>query len=407
MEVHKIEECLAIYQDLKAGNKKLIEQGVHDYSLMNALLKANDEVRLHSRFIFSMINPDGLHYCGNTFLKVFLGLLPDDLKSFIDPDSARVFKERGNIDLLIHDDNNFLIVENKLSAVDQKYQITRYIQYIQKEFLENRKDISNNIAVVYLSKSKKEPSPESESLIGFKLESGMLHWERLPSNMSANGLRLLSSIDLHSEAKIPFVHFSYFPLLQEWVRRCIELAPADGRKNAFEEYQKILDRLDTSKLWRKILSLDQYARELPEDKQKIIYELMVESRKRLIDFVSHKLFSEVTKIFGEETIKEHGEYKQLTVLSIKKWLQKDGNKDNWKNIGFSISNQDGQRVGFVLAVDFAYFGTYDVANSISSAENKSKNQVLGRNARELLLNNPEGIYIFINEIEKKSFELGL
>jgi hypothetical protein len=393
LKVHKIEECSAIYQNMKSENQKLIEQGVHDYSLMNALLKANDEVRLHSRFIFSMINPQGLHYCGNKFLKVFLNLLPNELKSFIDPESARVFKERGNIDLLIHDDNNFLIVENKLSAVDQKYQITRYIQYVQKEFFENKEDISGNIAVVYLSKAKKKPSPESESLIGFEFENEeTLRWKGLPD-----------------KPKIPFVHFSYFPMLQEWVSRCAELAPAGGRKNAFEEYQKILDRLDTSKPWRKILSLDQYALSLPEDKQKIIYEIMVESRKRLIDFVSYKLFSEITEIFDEETINEHGEYKRLSVENIKNWLQKkckNGNKDSWKYIGFSNLGQESQRVGFVLAVDFAYFGTYDKANRIWSAENKSKNQVLGKDARELLLNNPEGIYIFINELKKKKSSLG-
>ena len=406
MEEHKIEECSAIYQDLKAENKKLIEQGVHDYSLMNALLKANDEVRLHSRFIFSMINPDGLHYCGNKFLKVFLGLLPDGLKSFINPESAKVFKERGNIDLLIHDDHNFLIVENKLSAVDQKYQITRYIQYIQKKFFENRTNISNNIAVIYLSKSKKAPSQESESFIGFRLESETLHWERFPDR-SANDFRQLSTFDLPLGAKIPFVHFSYFPMLQNWVSLCAELSPAGERKNAFEEYQKILDRLDTSKPWRKILNLATYARNLPEDKQKIIYELMVESRKKLIGFVSYKLFSELSKMFGEETIKEHGEYKPLTELSIEKWLQKKGTNDNWKDVGFNKSGQDDQGFGFVLAVDFAYLGTYDNANSISSAENKTRNQVLGGKVRNLLLDDPEGIYKFLNAIEKKKIELGL
>jgi len=394
LEINKIEECSAIYQDVKAENKKLIEQGVHDYSLMNALLKASDEVRLHSRFIFSMINPDGLHYCGNQFLKVFLDLLPDELKSFIDPESARVFKEKGKIDLLIHDDNNFLIVENKLSAVDQKYQITRYIQYIQREFFEGREDISSNIAVVYLSKSRKEPS--QDSLIGFRLEDGTLHWEGLP-DMLKNDLR----IRLRDEAKIPFVHFSYFPMLQNWVSGCTELAPPDSRKNAFEEYQKILERLNTGKPWRKILSLDQYALSLSKDEQKKIYELMVESRKRLADFVAQKLFSEITRIFGEKTIKEHGKYKLLTATSIKNWLQRKGSKDKWKNIGFSISVQNGQSVGFVFAEDFAYFGTYDVANSISSAENKSKNQISGGKVRELLLDNPEGIYLFIDEIKKK------
>jgi len=241
LEVQILEECLAIYQNLKSENKKLIDQGVHDYSLINALLKTNDEVRLHSKFIFSMINPNGLHYCGNKFLKVFLSLLPDELKSFIDPESARVFREKGKIDLLIHDDNNFLIVENKLNAVDQKYQITRYIQYIQKEFCEGREDISSNIAVVYLSKSREAPSQDSKSLIGFRLDGGILHREDIPDDLPANELQLLSSISFPTGSKIPFVHFSYFPMLQDWTSRCIELAPEGGRRNAFEEYQKILE----------------------------------------------------------------------------------------------------------------------------------------------------------------------
>jgi hypothetical protein len=97
----------------------------------------------------------------------------------------------------------------------------------------------------------------------------------------------------------------------------------------------------------------------------------------------------------------------FTKESIEKWLQQKGHKDNWKNIGFSITDQNGQRVGFVLGVHFAYFGTYDEANSISSAENKRKNQLLGQKVRELLLNDREGIYRFVNEIEKKAVELGL
>jgi hypothetical protein len=411
LEAHKIEECLVIYQDLKAENKNLIEQGVHDYSLINALLKANDEVRLHSRFIFSMINPDGLHYCGNQFLKVFLDLLPEKLKSFIDPEKAKVFKEKGSIDLLIHDDNNFLIVENKLNAVDQKYQITRYIQYVQKKFFENREDISSNIAVIYLSKTKKEPSQKSESLIGFELESETLN-ENETLNWKGSPVMLgpLLSFNLTPGAKIPFVHLPYFPKLQEWVSNCAELAPAGGRKNAFEEYQIILERLNINKPWRKVLSLDQYALNLPEDKQKILYELMVKSPTILVGFVSTKLHTELINLFGEVTINEHGEYKHLTVESIEKWLKKDGKKEKWNGIGFSITGPDGQRVGFVLADIYAYFGIYDEANSI--VRNKSQNQIIGENApklnsRVLLLNDPEGVYKFIKEIKKKKIELGI
>lgn len=132
---------------------------------------------------------------------------------------------------------------------------------------------------------------------------------------------------------------------------------------------------------------------------------MVESPTILVGLVSKKLHEELINLFGEETINEHGEYKLLTVESIRKWLKKDGKNKSWKDIGFSMTGPDDQSVGFVLAELYAYFGTYDETNSI--VKNKSQNQVLGKEVRELLLNDPEGIYKFINEIKKKKIELGL
>ena len=34
-------------------------RGLNDYNIFTSLLKANDEVRLHSRFIYSLLNPEG------------------------------------------------------------------------------------------------------------------------------------------------------------------------------------------------------------------------------------------------------------------------------------------------------------------------------------------------------------
>ena len=50
-------ELLTLYNKLQSDNQKQKDAGVHDYSLMNALLKKTDEVNLHSNFIYSSMAP--------------------------------------------------------------------------------------------------------------------------------------------------------------------------------------------------------------------------------------------------------------------------------------------------------------------------------------------------------------
>jgi hypothetical protein len=64
------------YLKYQSDKKQKIDDGVNDYSLLSSLLSINDEVRLHSRFIYSLINPNGSHYCDSLFLKEFLTLIP-------------------------------------------------------------------------------------------------------------------------------------------------------------------------------------------------------------------------------------------------------------------------------------------------------------------------------------------
>ncbi len=40
------------------------QQGLNDFTALGSVLKANDEVRLHTRFIYSLLNPQEKH-CPN------------------------------------------------------------------------------------------------------------------------------------------------------------------------------------------------------------------------------------------------------------------------------------------------------------------------------------------------------
>lgn len=157
------------YDDFKVKQSEQKSRGLNEYNVFTALLSSSDEVRLHSRFIYSLVNPVGTHYQGTLFLSLFLkhiGLSDCE----IDLNLAQVYKEYDNIDLYITDGCYHIIVENKIYAGDQDKQITRYIDTIAKQ--DKGEDVFNRIYVVYLSLDRQAPS--ANSIHGYELRDGML-----------------------------------------------------------------------------------------------------------------------------------------------------------------------------------------------------------------------------------------
>ncbi|QNM89354.1 hypothetical protein HOO34_06645 [Aliarcobacter cryaerophilus] len=46
----------------KEEQKKQKQRGLNDYNMVNVVRKENAEVGMHSNVIYSLINPQGLHY---------------------------------------------------------------------------------------------------------------------------------------------------------------------------------------------------------------------------------------------------------------------------------------------------------------------------------------------------------
>jgi hypothetical protein len=138
-------------------------RGVNDYSLLASVLSVNDEVRLHSRFLYSLLNPHGSHYQGSLFLEIFLKILK--LPFYLNLDQVVVFKEKDNMDLYITDGQSHVVIENKLEAKDQERQAEKYINHLIKSCSLG----TANILFVYLSKNRLRPS--DQSLGDYKLSS--------------------------------------------------------------------------------------------------------------------------------------------------------------------------------------------------------------------------------------------
>ena len=176
------------YMAAKAQADRQRAMGKHDYNIFTLFHGFNDEVNLHSNFIAALLDPNGDHYKGDLFLKLFLETCGIDDFS-IDTSTATIFKEFKHIDIYISDGKKHIILENKVYAKDQPTQIARYIDTIQKE---GAKD--EDICVLYLHPDGKLPDNQS---------FGDYHTRLLGENPS-----------------IKFKVISYGKEILEWIDKC-------------------------------------------------------------------------------------------------------------------------------------------------------------------------------------------
>lgn len=153
--------------NLLAKNEKQeqerIKQG-NEFNVFGILGVTTDETRLHSAIIAELLDPKGSHGHGALFLEEFLKII--NLGVELDANSAiveveyvigNISKDKrngGRIDILIKDAAcRGVIIENKIDACDQPFQLLRYHNYAKQNLTES--------AIVYLTKDCKEPSEES------------------------------------------------------------------------------------------------------------------------------------------------------------------------------------------------------------------------------------------------------
>lgn len=111
-----------------------------NFNIFSIMRVENDEVRTHSRIIAELLNPKGMHYQGDIFLKLFFQEIKilESIKNDFQFANANVLVEEylgtidqsytqgGFIDIVIKDSKNQIVIENKIYAGDQKGQLLRY-----------------------------------------------------------------------------------------------------------------------------------------------------------------------------------------------------------------------------------------------------------------------------------------
>ena len=159
--------------------KKLEESQAKHFNIFSILRKEHDEVYLHSRFIYELLNPKSkIHQQKEKFLKEFLSILKDgkELANFFSDDelsTISVERERDNIDILISSKDKAVIIENKIHEGYRDNQLSGY-----KDKVKNLGYKEENIKTVYLTLDGDEVPEENESDETVREETVLLSYKK-------------------------------------------------------------------------------------------------------------------------------------------------------------------------------------------------------------------------------------
>lgn len=158
LELNDIKELLEDKYLEKLLNQVDKEREEFEKAHFNIFSIMSDQYRkenLHSDILAEFLNPEGLHGQGNIFLLVFVKMInkkaKDQIKLQLSEScfqKAKVFREKGRIDILIEGKGETIIFENKIKDAGDTYrQLPDYFNYVL-----DKKDATENIVIVYMPK---------------------------------------------------------------------------------------------------------------------------------------------------------------------------------------------------------------------------------------------------------------
>lgn len=135
-KLNTINQLLNEIQTISESYKRVAEATGENFNIFSVLQMESDEVKTHSRFLAELLNPKGSHGQKDVFLKKFVERFGigtyDTIKTKVDVEFfiGQVTKcTGGRIDILIRSEEKVIMIENKIYAIEQPNQLTRYRNY--------------------------------------------------------------------------------------------------------------------------------------------------------------------------------------------------------------------------------------------------------------------------------------
>lgn len=181
--VAEIEKLLAEVKGIIEKHKKVDEMTGKNFNIFK-VCEIHDKEVLLCRFIYQLINPNGLHNQGDFFLRKFITdvlggticndnnyidekdfIITEDELSKVQVTKEYVIKNNRRIDLLIETNKHSIPIEVKIYAGDQKDQCNDYLEYSKNSklyYLTLYGDPPSDISYKYESKISDKDSYEDK-----------------------------------------------------------------------------------------------------------------------------------------------------------------------------------------------------------------------------------------------------
>lgn len=146
----------------KEEQKKQKQRGLNDYNMVNIVRKENAEVGMHSNVIYSLIDPNGLHYQDELFLQIFIKdvLELNNFGAVLSVNAEESTNENRRVDFTIKSSNYYIGIEMKVDAIDLENQISHYYNDLREKA---SKDSNQEVIIYYLTKNGKDASLHSHN----------------------------------------------------------------------------------------------------------------------------------------------------------------------------------------------------------------------------------------------------
>lgn len=198
-----IDERKDILYNLKLiyDRHKILDESKSDFNIFQTIANPYDEMNLHSKFIYTILNEKKYGY---EFLLSFLKNIGLDLAG-IDKSSIKIEREKavhdGRLDLYIkfraNDELYSIAIENKIYAGDQNKQLDRYLDYLDAINKGKEKYL------YYLTLDGHDPSSESCSnlskVINISYSENILNWIGEAISISAKEAKLREALVQYEE----------------------------------------------------------------------------------------------------------------------------------------------------------------------------------------------------------------
>ncbi len=217
---------VAVIQKKYDDIAKITGENFNVFSVMNM---EHSEVNTHSAIIGELLNPNGSHCQGDVFLKLFIEIIKESFNSkedIIELDHfGPLVKDKicertisignnwdnvtgGRIDLIVEDNKQILIIENKIYAIDQPYQLIRYKNYAKSKS-------SKKAFLFYLTLDGKDLKEQEEPYMqnDIKIIGSNFKYDK------KNEYNNFKKDNIH--------HCLYYPIsfeihIRDWIEKCLE-----------------------------------------------------------------------------------------------------------------------------------------------------------------------------------------